>query len=151
MKPEEIRLQEQEQMETYFMKPLSDGLIGINAEELVKPILEGWSSPITGLEAIVHTIKVLEDAKKMIEDMAVDEAGKYNKYESIPTQLGYRITLKSGRRIYKYHDPVIQAMEQKLKYYKDCAKNGVAVEDTGELLEEPSITYTKDVLSFTKI
>lgn len=151
MKPIEIKHQEDQAMEEYFMKPLNEALLAIDPEELVRPIVEGYASPITGLEAIQHVIKKLEEAKKLIEDMAVDEAEKYNKYETIPTQLGYRITLKAGRPMFKYNDPLIKAMEQKLKYYRDCAKNGVAVEDTGEVLEAPEVTYTKDTLTFTKL
>ena len=122
----------------------------LTAQGIVQPVLDGTLNPIIGLEQIVHLSKVLEEAKKMIEDLAVSEAEKYGKGESLPTVLGYSISLKSGRRIYSYKDITILTAKQRLKEMEECAKNGTVTAD-GELLDKPEVTYTKDILSFSKI
>ena len=122
----------------------------LTAAAITQPIIDGFKNPIEGLEEIIHLAKILDEAKKMIEDLAVDMAAQYGKGEPIPSSLGYRITLKSGRRIYSYKDITILTAKQRLKELEECAKNGTPTVD-GELLDIPLVTYTKDVLSFSKL
>lgn len=137
-------------MTANYLKPLINELANLTPEQIAQPILDGVKSPILGLEEVQHLLSVLDDAKKLIADAAMDEAEKYAKGETIPTALGYRIEKVAGRRSFKFNDLTIKTAEQRVKELKECAKNGTPTSD-GELLEKPLITYSKDYLRFTKI
>lgn len=117
------------------------------ATRLTDQVVEGEANPLQAYEEIIMLETILEMAKERIKDLAIGEAAKYTKGETLPSITGATITQKAGRRQYDFSNcETIKLMEQKIKWFKECAKKGEPTSD-GEILPKPIETFTKDIIS----
>lgn len=121
--------------------------------ELVQNVIDGEESPLKAYGVLKDIEKHVKKCIKEIEDQAINEAHKFDKTF---TDSGYKFERRNGAQRWDFSNVLeIQEAKANLKMleakYKSAYKsksNGVEVFDhsTGELLQLPTVTHSKDSL-----
>lgn len=121
---------------------------------IVQDVIDGNENP---LKAFAILKEVEKHCKKCLEEIASDVMNEANKYsEKSFTDSGYQFEKRNGSARYDFshiqeHSELkskIKAFEEKSKQaYRNWQKGITAVDDeTGEVIPQPKVTYSKDVL-----
>lgn len=147
---------------THDLAPLTGGLIEPNithsemqdkANDLIKPVTEGYKNPLYALEELKALKQILDYAIEKLEPLAIDEVTKYGRLENLPAYYSSGLKLNKGRTTYDYSNcPAIVELEDKLKAWKEIAKKQTTNIVDGDVLVElvkPIEKYGKESISVT--
>lgn len=127
--------------------------IKLTTSEAVQQVIDGNESPLEVYAWLKDMQKHLDKCVKEIEEIALDEAEKYDKTF---TQGNYIFERRSGRKVYSFKN--IHEWKQandRQKAIEDLAKKAYSMyekgthpvdSETGEVLPLPEVKNTRDVL-----
>ena len=128
--------------------------IELEIAELVEQVEEGNADAILAYKELSSIAKVLDQAKKQVSIIAVNEARSYGQ-KSFEHE-GMKCELRSGRKVWDFKGipewaEMTKAIKDKTEQYKGAysawEKGGsVFDEETGEQIPIPKVKYTDDVL-----
>lgn len=122
--------------------------------ELVQNVLDGVENPLKAFAILSDLEKHIKDCKEAVKEEALDEA---NKYDKTFVESGFKFERRNGGARYSFSHieevklakDKVKALETKYKTAYKNAENGIqSVDENGELLELPKVTYSSDSLIF---
>lgn len=139
------------------MKKNFQKLSKMNIEQLVQDVIDGNEDPLLALALLKQQKTDIEKGLKIVEDAAFHEAAKYGKSFE---HGGYKFTQTDGRKLWKFDNiqSWAQTKEQLLEIegkakaaYSAYEKNVTSISEDGEVLELPTVTFSKPSISVKKI
>lgn len=130
----------------------------IDIMQMVQDVLDGKENPLKAYAILKDRKSNLEKCIKEIEEHAFEEASKYN--EKTFEDMGFKFELRDGSRRYNFRSvPKWREYNDQIKYFekslKDAAnayqKGKTMIDDNGEVVPVPEVTYTKPSISVKPI
>jgi len=130
----------------------------MNYQELVQNVIDGHEDPLKAYTILKNAQDGIKDCLLAIEGEVSQEAAKWEEKEF--KHLGYKFTKRPGRSMYNYKqipawitakDNLSEVELVHKQAYLSNQKNITSVDDNGEIIQPPIVTFTKDSLSVKKI
>lgn len=130
--------------------------------ELVKRVKEGNQSALDVFISFKQIADYLEKAKKEIDEVAINEAEKYQN----ETYNGFKVSIVQGRKMFDFKNikeysekqSELKSIEEKYKSALDGVQKGTVqidgenwIDQNGELLPFPKISYGKSYVKLEKL
>jgi hypothetical protein len=128
----------------------------LNISQLAQDVWDGNESPLKAYAIAKEYLKQATEALKAIEEAALEEASKYDKTFEAE---GFKFERRNGARQWSFktvkewsekkleQKQELKEIEDKYKsVYKSFESGITSVDDFGEVMQLPDVTYKKDVL-----
>lgn len=143
----------------FHIVSMKDSVIGeftSNIQSIKTGIDNGLINPLDAFIVYNELKKLLDNAKKEIDEIAQVEADKYT--EKTINYNGYSITKTDGRKQLDYSNiqewveakENLKRIEEKYKMVEKSTLLSID-QETGEVLEKPIVTFTKTSLTIKKV